>query len=86
MTRDSWRRGGGEMNITLTTTTAVPVVIWTRDGMFYARDSDTMTEPQICMAVDLFEVIAELAGLDLDDAGQSAEAVALANQAQRDLA
>jgi hypothetical protein len=44
-----------------------------------------VTEPQICLAVDLFEVIAELAGLDLEDASQSAEAVALADRAQREL-
>jgi hypothetical protein len=53
--------------------------------MFYARQSDTVSEPQICMAIDLFEVIAELAGLDLEDSSQSAEAVALADRAQREL-
>ena len=42
-------------------------------------------EPQICAAVDLFEVIAELAGLNLEVAAQSAEAVALALEAQREL-
>jgi hypothetical protein len=40
-------------------------------------------EPQICVAVDLFEVIAELAGLNLDVKAQSAEAVRLSIEAQR---
>jgi hypothetical protein len=79
------RHGSVEMKITLTPTTEVPVVVWCNEGMFYARQSDTVTEPQICLAVDLFEVIAELAGLDLEDASQSAEAVALADRAQREL-
>jgi hypothetical protein len=79
------RHGGGKMNITLTPTTEVPVVVWRNDGMFYARQPDAVNEPQICLAVDLFEVIAELAGLDLEDASQSAEAVALADRAQREL-
>jgi hypothetical protein len=73
------------MQITITPTTEVPVVVWRNDGMFYARQSDTVSEPQICMAIDLFEVIAELAGLDLEDSSQSAEAVALADRAQREL-
>jgi hypothetical protein len=42
-------------------------------------------EPQICAAVDLFEVIAELAGLNLDVTAQSAEAVELSLEAQREL-
>jgi hypothetical protein len=73
------------MQITLTPTTEVPVVVWRNDGMFYARQSDAVNEPEICLAVDLFEVIADLAGLDLEDSSQSAEAVALADRAQREL-
>ena len=44
-----------------------------------------MGQPQICAAVDLFEVIAELAGLNLEVTAQSAEAVRLALEAQREL-
>jgi hypothetical protein len=40
---------------------------------------------QICLAVDLFEVIAELAGLDLERHEQAAEAIGLAEEAQRRL-
>jgi len=40
----------------------------------------------VCLAVDLFEVIAELLGLDLEVDEQSAEAVLLATRAQETLA
>jgi len=39
----------------------------------------------VCLAVDLFEVIAELSGLDLEDRAEAAEAVALAEEARRRL-
>jgi hypothetical protein len=42
-------------------------------------------EPQICVAADLFEVIAELAGLNLDVRAESVEAVGVAIGAQRRL-
>jgi hypothetical protein len=42
-------------------------------------------EPQICVAADLFEVIAELAGLNLEVKVESAEAVRLSIEAQREL-
>ena len=34
---------------------------------FYATPGGPAVEPEVCVAVDLFEVIAELAGLDLDE-------------------
>jgi hypothetical protein len=80
------RHGDREMEITLIPSTEVPVVVWRNDGMFYARQTDAVNEPQICLAIDLFEVIAELTGLDLEKSSQSAEAVALAERAQRELA
>ena len=49
------------------------------------RELCEATEPQICLGVDLFEVIADLAGLDLDDASAAAEAVRLANSARERL-
>jgi len=42
-------------------------------------------EAQICLGIDLFEVIAELAGLDLDNEEQSDEATRLAREAQHRL-
>jgi hypothetical protein len=42
-------------------------------------------EPQVCLPVDLFEVIAELAALDLEREEDAREAVRLANDARRRL-
>jgi hypothetical protein len=74
------------MQFMLTATTGTTIVVWREDEMFHAQPSDSTFGPQVCMAVDLFEVIAELVGLDLDVAEQSAEAVLLAARAQETLA
>ena len=76
----------GNMQFMLTATTGTTIVVWREDEMFHAQPSDSTFGPQVCMAVDLFEVIAELVGLDLDVAEQSAEAVLLAARAQETLA
>ncbi|HEY1509627.1 MAG TPA: hypothetical protein VGF93_11520 [Solirubrobacteraceae bacterium] len=55
------------------------------DELFHALPVGSVVEPQICVAVDLFEVIAELAGLNLDVRAESVEAVGLAIEAQRRL-
>ncbi len=60
--------------------------MWYHDGMFHARRPDMSSDPQICLAVDLFEVIAELAGLDLERDAHSDEAVTLATHARLRLA
>ena len=73
------------MKIKQTASTGADVVVWRENEMFHARLAGSASEPQICLAVDLFEVIAELAGLDLDDSRQAAEAVALAEQLQQQL-
>jgi hypothetical protein len=70
------------MKLTVTASTGIDLVVW-RDGeMFHARRAAEATEPQICLGVDLFEVIAELADLDLDEASDASEAVRLADDAQ----
>jgi hypothetical protein len=69
----------------LTASTGAKIVVWREDEMFHARPPGSTSAPQVCLAVDLFEVIAELAGLDLDVAEQSAEAVGLAARAQQSL-
>ncbi len=74
------------MKVTLTATTGARILVWLHDEMFHARHAEMHSEPQICLAVDLFEVIAELAGLDLEHPVQSAEAVTLANHARLRLA
>jgi hypothetical protein len=73
------------MKVTLTASTGVRILVWREGESFCARPAKHALEPQICLAVDLFEVLAELAGLDLDDSEQANEAVALAERAQRRL-
>lgn len=73
------------MKVTLTATTATQIVLWRHGEMFAAQRADHAGETQICLGVDLFEVIAELAGLDLDDRVQAQEAVSLAAEGQRRL-
>lgn len=74
------------MQVTVTASTGAAVLVWHQFDSFYARKAGTTDEPQICLGVDLFEVIAELTGLDLDQAAHAAEAVQLADDAQRSLA
>jgi hypothetical protein len=74
------------MKVTLTASTHVQILVWREGDLFAAHRADAAKERQICLGVDLFEVLAELAGLDLDDPTQGAEAIALAGRAQRWLA
>ena len=71
--------------MTFKASTGAQIRVWRDNDLYYARPAGSVVEPQICVAVDLFEVIAELAGLNLDVKGESAEAVALSRQAQRRL-
>jgi hypothetical protein len=73
------------MKATLTASTGEKILVWREDQMLHARRASTAGDPQICLAIDLFEVIAELAGLDLEHEGQAAEALKLAEEAQRRL-
>ena len=57
--------------------------MWREGDTYHARIADAVEEPQVCLGIDLFEVIAELSGLDLDHEPDANEAVALAEQAQR---
>jgi hypothetical protein len=74
------------MKVTLTASTDAKVVVWREGDLFNARRAESADRPQVCLAVDLFEVIAELAGLDLEQAAQVAEAMELAGTAQSRLA
>jgi hypothetical protein len=65
----------------LTTSTGATIYVWREEDLFHARRIDCRREPQTCWGVDLFEVIAELAQLDLDDDEHAAEAINLAEQA-----
>lgn len=70
------------MKVTITASNGVGLVVWREHDTYFARRADEASEPQICLAVDLFEVIAELAELDLERQDQAAEALELANNAQ----
>jgi hypothetical protein len=73
------------MKAQVTASTGRTVVVW-RDGrLFHARPKDTAGEAQVCLGVDLFEVIAELAVLDLGLPEEAAEALALADAARAEL-
>ncbi len=74
------------MKTTLSASTGAKLTVWRLDDMFHARLADSTGDTQICLAVDLFEVIAELAGLDLDDSRQAEEAMQLAEASQQRLA
>jgi hypothetical protein len=74
-----------EMKVTLAASTGARIDVWCQEDLFQARREHQVGEPQICLGVDLFEVIAGLADLDLDDTVQAGEAVVLADQAQRRL-
>ncbi len=60
--------------------------MWRDQGLFQAWRVDQVGQAQTCLGVDLFEVIAELAQLDLEDGTQAAEAIRLAERAERGLA
>ena len=73
------------MSLKLAASTGARIDVWREDDLLHARLADDVTEPQTCLSVDLFEVIALLAALDLDDATEAAEAISLAEAAQHRL-
>ena len=73
------------MTVTLTASTGAKILVWRENDMFAALRAGGSEEAQICLGVDLFEVIAELAGLDLDDEEESEEATSLATDARQRL-
>ena len=73
------------MQVTVRASNGAAVIVWHQLDSYYARRAETTDDPEVCLGVDLFEVIAELAGLDLEQSGQAAEAMRLADDAQRSL-
>jgi hypothetical protein len=69
------------MKVTLKASTGVEILVWHEGSIFHARLTEA-ADAQVCLAVDLFEVIAELAALDLEQSDQAAEAIGLADDAQ----
>ena len=74
------------MTVTLTASTGAKILVWREKDMFAALRAGGSEEAQICLGIDLFEVIAELAGLDLDNGQESGEATQLATDARQRLA
>jgi hypothetical protein len=74
------------MRITLTASTGAKIFVWREEDMFHARLANGSDDVQICLGIDLFEVIAELAGLDLEQERQAQEAIRLSERAQQQLA
>jgi hypothetical protein len=73
------------MTVTMTASTGAKILVWREKDMFAAHRAGAAGEAQICLGVDLFEVIAELAGLDLEDEDQGDEAERLATEARQRL-
>jgi hypothetical protein len=74
------------MKVTLTASTGVQIAVWREQDMFAAQRADATHDAQICLGVDLFEVLAELANLNLENRADAGEAIELAAEAQRRLA
>jgi hypothetical protein len=74
------------MKVSLRASSGIAVLVWREGSEFHARRPDTIGDPQICLGVDLFEVIADLAELDLESEAGVIEATALASEATRRLA
>jgi hypothetical protein len=70
------------MKLRVSASTGTTVLIWREDETYCARRESAAVPPEVCLAVDLFEVIAELAGLDLDRDDDVSEAIRLAQYAQ----
>jgi hypothetical protein len=75
------------MQVTLRASNGAKILVWREDDLFSARRAEAPVEDtQTCLGLDLFEVVAELAELDLENGAQAAEAIKLAGTAQRRLA
>ena len=59
--------------------------MWRDGALFHVVRAGAKGDPQVCMAVDLFEVIAELSELDLERLDHAREALTLADSAQSEL-
>jgi hypothetical protein len=73
------------MELTLRASTGAKILVWRENDLYHARRSDGAMDTQVCPAMDLFEVIAELASLDLERGAEAAEAIELAESALRRL-
>ena len=70
------------MKFKVQTITGAEITVWRSGTLFHAAATGAPTDTQVCVAADLFEVMAELAGLDLERSDQAREAIELAGQAR----
>ncbi len=73
------------MTVAFRASTGTKILVWREKDMFAASRAGAAEEAEICLGIDLFEVIAELAGLDLDDERNAEEATRLADDARQRL-
>ena len=73
------------MTVAFRASTGTKILVWREKDMFAASRAGAAEEAEICLGIDLFEVIAELAGLDLDDERDAEEATRLADDARQRL-
>ena len=71
------------MELTLRASTGAKILVWRESDLYHAQRSDAAMDTQVRLAMDLLEVIAELAGLDLERGAEAAEAIELAESALR---
>jgi hypothetical protein len=75
------------MQVTLRASNGAKILVWREADLFCARRLEAPDdETQTCLGLDLFEIVAEIADLDLEDGAQAAEAIELSGTAQRRLA
>jgi hypothetical protein len=73
------------MQVTLRASTGAKILVWLEHDSYRVQLADRTDDPRICLELDLFEVIAELAGLELEEGAQAVEAMTLAEEAERRL-
>ncbi len=73
------------MQVTLRASTGAKILVWLEHDHYHVRLADRTDDPRISLDMDLFEVIAEVAGLDLEEGAQAVEAMTLAEDAERRL-
>jgi hypothetical protein len=73
------------MKLRVRASNGTTLLVWREHDTYCARRDGTAIPAEVCLAVDLFEVIAELAGLDLDSDEDASEALRLAEYAQAEL-
>lgn len=74
------------MQVTLRASNGAKILVWHEGDLFHVRRADAPTEQsRASTGLELFEIIAELAELDLEDGAQAAKAIALSESAQRRL-